>query len=370
VIIGIPKEIKNNEFRVSITPYGVKELINNNHTVFIEKNAGYNSSFTDDDYIKSGGKILNTNKEIFEISDMILKVKEPIKEEYNLIKKDQIVFTYFHFASYRPLLNAMINNQCICIAYETFQKKNGSLPLLVPMSEVAGRMATQEGAKYLEKPMGGRGILLGGVTGVPPAEVLIIGGGISGTEAAKMAIGLGANVTILDTNENRLNKLKKLFSKKINCILSSKEIIKKYAIKSDLIIGAVLVVGRKAPKLISRNLLKSLKKGCVLVDIAIDQGGCFETSKPTTHENPVFKVDDVLHYCVTNMPGAVPFTSTSALTNSTLKYIIEIANKGWKKAAKENKEILNGINVINGKIVHKSISDAFNLRLNNINNLI
>ena len=207
MIIGIPKEIKNNEFRVSITPYGVKELINNNHTVFIEKNAGYNSSFTDEDYIKSGGKILNTNKEIFKISDMILKVKEPIKEEYNLIKKDQIVFTYFHFASYRPLLNAMINNKCICIAYETFQKKNGSLPLLVPMSEVAGRMATQEGAKYLEKPMGGRGILLGGVTGVTPAEVLIIGGGISGTEAAKMAIGLGANVTILDTNENRIKEL-------------------------------------------------------------------------------------------------------------------------------------------------------------------
>ena len=370
MIIGIPKEIKNNEFRVSITPQGVKELIKNNHKVYIEKNAGYDSSFTDEDYKKSGGIILNTNKEIFKISDMILKVKEPIEEEYLLIKKNQIVFTYFHFASYRPLLNAMIKSKSICIAYETVQSENKSLPLLVPMSEVAGRMATQEGAKYLEKPMGGRGILLGGVTGVTAANVLIIGGGISGTEAAKMALGLGANVTILDTNENRLKELNSLFENKIKCILSSKEIIKEKAIESDLIIGAVLVAGAKAPKLISKKLLKSLKKGCVLVDIAIDQGGCFETSKPTTHENPVFKIDNVLHYCVANMPGAVPFTSTSALTNCTLKYVIKIANKGWIKASKENNEILTGLNIINGKIVNKSVSDAFNLEYTNVKNLI
>ena len=304
------------------------------------------------------------------ISDMILKVKEPIEEEYLLIKKNQIVFTYFHFTSYRPLLDAMIKSKSICIAYETVQSENKSLPLLVPMSEVAGRMATQEGAKYLEKPMGGRGILLGGVTGVTAANVLIIGGGISGTEAAKMALGLGANVTILDTNENRLKELNRLFENKIKCILSSKEIIKEKAIESDLIIGAVLVAGAKAPKLISKKLLKSLKKGCVLVDIAIDQGGCFETSKPTTHENPVFKIDNVLHYCVANMPGAVPFTSTSALTNCTLKYVIKIANKGWIKASKENNEILTGLNIINGKIVNKSVSDAFNLEYTNVNDLI
>jgi len=370
VKIGIPKEIKNNEFRVAITPDGTKELIKNNHKVYIEKNAGYNSSFTDDDYKESGAIILNTNKEIFQISDMILKVKEPIKEEYLLIKENQIVFTYFHFASYKPLLDAMIKNNSICIAYETVQTKNMSLPLLVPMSEVAGRMATQEGAKYLEKPMGGRGILLGGVTGVAPANVLVIGGGISGTEATKMALGLGANVTILDTNKNRIKELNNLFHNNVKCLLSTKKIIEEQAIKSDLIIGAVLVAGAKAPKLISKGLLKSLKKGCVLVDIAIDQGGCFETSKPTTHENPVFKIDNVLHYCVANMPGAVPFTSTSALTNSTLKYIIEIANKGWVKASKENNEILTGLNIINGKIVNKSVSDAFNLEHTNVNNLI
>ena len=368
--IGIPKEIKNNEFRVSLTPNGVKELVSNGHEVFIQKNAGLNSSFTDQNYIDKGGKILNDNKSIFNISDLILKVKEPIKEEYALIKKDQIVFTYFHFASHEPLLDAMIKNNSVCIAYETVQDNKGNLPLLVPMSEVAGRMATQEGAKYLEKPMGGRGILLGGVTGVKPAKVLIIGGGISGTEAAKMAIGLGANVTLLDTNDERIEELNNLFGEKARCIKSNQNIIDDEAIKSDLIIGAVLIAGAKAPKLISKNLLKKLKPGCVMVDIAIDQGGCFETSVPTTHENPIYTIDNVVHYCVANMPGAVPYTSTYALTNKTLPYLLEIANKGWKIASKENLEIKSGVNVISGKIVNKNVSEAFDREYYNINSLI
>tara|TARA_Y100000746_G_scaffold62047_1_gene50647 strand:+ start:297 stop:1409 length:1113 start_codon:yes stop_codon:yes gene_type:complete len=368
--IGIPKEIKNNEFRVSLTPNGVKELVSNGHEVFIQKNAGLNSSFTDQNYIDKGGKILNDNKSIFNISDLILKVKEPIKEEYALIKKDQIVFTYFHFASHEPLLDAMIKNNSVCIAYETVQDNKGNLPLLVPMSEVAGRMATQEGAKYLEKPMGGRGILLGGVTGVKPAKVLIIGGGISGTEAAKMAIGLGANVTLLDTNDKRIEELNNLFGEKARCIKSNQNIIDDEAIKSDLIIGAVLIAGAKAPKLISKNLLKKLKPGCVMVDIAIDQGGCFETSVPTTHENPIYTIDNVVHYCVANMPGAVPYTSTYALTNKTLPYLLEIANKGWKIASKENLEIKSGVNVISGKIVNKNVSEAFDREYYNINSLI
>jgi alanine dehydrogenase len=301
---------------------------------------------------------------------MILKVKEPIEEEYDLIREDQIVFTYFHFASHRPLLDAMIKSKSICIAYETVQDKNRSLPLLTPMSEVAGRMATQEGAKFLEKPMGGRGILLGGVTGVDPAIVLVIGGGISGTESAKMAVGLGADVTILDTNQERLNVLKNMFGGKVNCILSTEESINKYAKESDLIIGAVLIPGAKAPKLLTKDSLKSLKNRCVLVDIAIDQGGCFETSKPTTHENPVYVVDDILHYCVANMPGAVPYTSTKALTNMTLPYVIEIAEKGWKEASKKNNEIKTGLNIVRGKVVNKNVSDCFQTEYNNPDSLI
>ena len=368
--IGIPKEIKNNEFRVSLTPNGVKELVSNGHEVFIQKNAGLNSSFTDQDYIDKGGKILNDNKSIFNISDLILKVKEPIEEEYSLIRKGQIIFTYFHFASHEPLLEAMIKSNSVCIAYETVEDDKGNLPLLVPMSEVAGRMATQEGAKYLEKPMGGRGILLGGVTGVKPAKVLIIGGGISGTEAAKMAIGLGANVTLLDTNDKRIEELNLLFGEKAKCIKSNQDIIDDEAIKSDLIIGAVLIAGAKAPKLISKNLLKKLKPGCVIVDIAIDQGGCFETSVPTTHENPVYTIDNVVHYCVANMPGAVPYTSTYALTNRTLPYLIEIANKGWENASKENLEIKSGVNIVSGKIVNKNVSEAFNREYHSINSLL
>ena len=368
--IGIPKEIKNNEFRVAITPSGVEELISHGHEVYVEKNAGINSNFSDNEYKNAGAKILDDNISIFNISDLILKVKEPIEKEYKLIKENQIVFTYFHFASHRPLLDAMIENKSICIAYETVEDDNGSLPLLTPMSEVAGRMATQEGAKYLEKPMGGRGILLGGVTGVEPANVLIIGGGISGTEAAKMAVGLQANVTILDTSEKRLDELSVLFDNKINCLISTKETIEVEAKKADLIIGAVLIAGAKAPKLISRELLKSLKPGCVMVDIAIDQGGCFETSSPTTHEDPVFTIDNVVHYCVANMPGAVPFTSTLALTNKTLPYLIEIANEGWDKASKNNNEIKTGVNIVKGKVVNENVSKAFNVDYFDLDSII
>ena len=368
--IGIPKEIKNNEFRVAITPRGVEELTSHRHEVYVEKNAGINSNFSDNEYKNAGAKILDDNISIFNISDLILKVKEPIEKEYKLIKENQIVFTYFHFASHRPLLDAMIENKSICIAYETVEDDNGSLPLLTPMSEVAGRMATQEGAKYLEKPMGGRGILLGGVTGVEPANVLIIGGGISGTEAAKMAVGLQANVTILDTSEKRLDELSVLFDNKINCLISTKETIEVEAKKADLIIGAVLIAGAKAPKLISRELLKSLKPGCVMVDIAIDQGGCFETSSPTTHEDPVFTIDNVVHYCVANMPGAVPFTSTLALTNKTLPYLIEIANEGWDKASKNNNEIKTGVNIVKGKVVNENVSKAFNVDYFDLDSII
>ena len=368
--IGIPKEIKNNEFRVAITPRGVEELTSHGHEVYVEKNAGINSNFSDNEYKNAGAKILDDNISIFNISDLILKVKEPIEKEYKLIKENQIVFTYFHFASHRPLLDAMIENKSICIAYETVEDDNGSLPLLTPMSEVAGRMATQEGAKYLEKPMGGRGILLGGVTGVEAANVLIIGGGISGTEAAKMAVGLQANVTILDTSEKRLDELSVLFDNKINCLISTKETIETEAKKADLIIGAVLIVGAKAPKLISRELLKSLKPGCVMVDIAIDQGGCFETSSPTTHEDPVFTIDNVVHYCVANMPGAVPFTSTLALTNKTLPYLIEIANEGWDNASKNNNEIKTGVNIVKGKVVNENVSKAFNVDYFDLDSII
>ena len=368
--IGIPKEIKNNEFRVAITPRGVEKLISHGHEVYVEKNAGINSNFSDNEYKNAGAKILDDNISIFNISDLILKVKEPIEKEYKLIKENQIVFTYFHFASHRPLLDAMIENKSICIAYETVEDDNGSLPLLTPMSEVAGRMATQEGAKYLEKPMGGRGILLGGVTGVEPANVLIIGGGISGTEAAKMAVGLQANVTILDTSEKRLDELSVLFDNKINCLISTKETIEVEAKKADLIIGAVLIAGAKAPKLISRELLKSLKPGCVMVDIAIDQGGCFETSSPTTHEDPVFTIDNVVHYCVANMPGAVPFTSTLALTNKTLPYLIEIANEGWDNASKNNNEIKTGVNIVKGKVVNENVSKAFNVDYFDLDSII
>lgn len=361
MIIGIPKEIKNNENRVALTPAGASELIKHGHTLYVQSTAGEGSGFLDQDYSSVGASILKSIEEIYAIAEMIIKVKEPIESEYRLIKKDQLLFTYFHFASYEPLTHAMIKSGAVCLAYETVEKPDHSLPLLVPMSEVAGRMSIQEGAKYLEKPMGGRGVLLGGVPGVKPAEVLVFGGGIVGTQAAKMAAGLGARVTIMDISLPRLRQLDDIMPANVETLISNEYNIRNAIKTADLVIGSVLIPGAKAPKLITRDMLHTMKKGAVIVDVAIDQGGCFETSRPTTHAEPCFEVDGVVHYCVANMPGAVPYTSTLALTNATLPYAVQLANKGWKKACADNLELRLGLNVIDGKIVYKGVSDAFNL---------
>jgi alanine dehydrogenase len=360
MIIGVPKEIKNNENRVALTPAGTKELSKRNHTVYVQTQAGIDSGFGDEEYAGAGAKILSTAKEVFDISEMVIKVKEPIEPEYKLIKKDQLVFTYFHFASYEPLAKAMIDTGAVCLAYETVEK-DGGLPLLVPMSEVAGRMAIQEGAKYLEKPLKGRGILLGGVPGVMPAKVLILGGGVVGTNAAKIAAGMGADVVITDVNLNRLRYLDDVMPKNVSTMASSEYVLREMVKTHDLIVGAVLIPGAKAPKLITRDMLKTMRPGTVLVDVAVDQGGCIETCKPTTHENPTYIIDDVVHYCVANMPGAVPYTSTLALTNATLPYAIKLAGQGWKAACQANEDLRKGLNVINGKVVYKAVADAFNL---------
>lgn len=366
MIIGVPKEIKNNENRVALTPAGAYELTKRNHTVYIQSTAGEGSGFTDEEYKEAGANILPTIEEVYGIAEMIIKVKEPIASEYNLIKEDQLVFTYFHFASYEPLTEAMIASKAVCLAYETVENPDRSLPLLVPMSEVAGRMAIQEGAKYLEKPVKGRGVLLGGVPGVSPGRVLVLGGGIVGTQAAKMAAGLGAEVTIMDINLNRLRQLSDIMPANVKTIYSNEYNIRNEIKTSDLIVGAVLIPGAKAPSLITRDMLKEMRAGTVLVDVAVDQGGCIETCKPTTHEDPTFIVDDVVHYCVANMPGAVPYTSTIALTNATLPYAIKLADKGWKKACQEDETLKKGLNVINGDVVYKGVADAFNLELKDV----
>jgi alanine dehydrogenase len=361
MIIGVPKEIKNNENRVALTPAGVAEFKKHGHTVYVQASAGEGSGFSDEEYQSAGAQLLPSIEEVYGIAEMIIKVKEPIESEYSLIKKDQLLFTYFHFASYEPLTHAMIGSGAVCLAYETVEKADRSLPLLVPMSEVAGRMSIQEGAKFLEKPMGGRGILLGGVPGVKPAEVVVLGGGIVGTQAAKMAAGLGARVTIMDLSIPRLRQLDDIMPANVVTQYSNEYNIREAIKTADLVIGGVLIPGAKAPKLITRAMLPSMKPGAVLVDVAIDQGGCFETSKPTTHADPVYTVDGVIHYCVANMPGAVPYTSTLALTNATLPYAIQLANKGWKKACSDNAELRLGLNVINGKVVYQGVSDAFGL---------
>jgi alanine dehydrogenase len=361
MIIGVPKEIKNNENRVALTPAGTQELVKRGHTVLIQQTAGVGSGFQDSDYQKAGATLIADAAEIFSQAEMIMKVKEPIEQEYKLIRKDQLVFTYFHFASYEPLTKAMIASGAVCLAYETVEREDRSLPLLVPMSEVAGRMSIQEGAKYLEKPLKGRGILLGGVPGVRPAKVLILGGGVVGTNAAKIAAGMGADVTIMDLNINRLRYLDDVMPKNVHTAVSNEYTIREMIQDADLIIGGVLVPGAKAPKLITRDMLKMMRPGTVLVDVAVDQGGCIETCRPTTHEDPTFIIDDVVHYCVANMPGAVPYTSTLALTNATLPYAIRLANQGWKKACQENLDLRNGLNVINGEVVYKAVADAFSL---------
>ena len=358
--IGVPKEIKPQEARVGLTPAGALTLIRSGHKVSIQKGAGLLSGTSDKAYFQVGCKLVDDIESIYHNSEMIIKVKEPIQEEYALIQKGQLLFTYFHFASSEELTNAMIKSEAICLAYETVEDK-GKLPLLIPMSEVAGRMATQEGAKYLEKPFGGFGILLGGVTGVQPANVMVIGGGVSGTEAARMAAGLGANVTILDTNLDRLRELESIMLANVTPVYSNSYTIEEELKRSHLIIGTVLIPGSKAPKLIRKEMLSKMMPGTVLVDVAIDQGGCFETSEPTTHDAPIKIKEGIIHYAVTNMPGAVPNTSTTALTNATLSYALQLANKGWKTACDENTALAKGLNIVQGKVVYKEVAEAFDL---------
>jgi len=361
MIVGILKEIKIAENRVCMTPEGVEVMVHNKHQLLVEKNAGKGSGFSDEQYVQAGATIIDTPKEIFDRADMVMHVKEPQPQEYDLIRKDQIVFTYLHLAAEERLTKALIKAESVNIAYETIQKKDGSLPLLVPMSEVAGRMATQVGADYLQMTKGGKGILLGGVPGVEPGVVVVIGGGIVGINAALMACGLGGKVYLFDTNLDRLRYLREVMPANCFPIMSSVPKLKELLKKADLVIGAVLIPGAKAPRLVTRDMLKDMQDGTVMVDVAIDQGGCFETSKATSHDDPVFTVDGVVHYCVANMPGAVAKTSTLALTNATLPYALDIANKGWKRASKENEEIALGINVIDGKITYEAVAQAFDL---------
>ena len=361
MIIGIPKEIKNNENRVAMTPAGVQEMTRRGHKVYVQATAGVNSGFTDDAYRAVGAEILPTIEEVYATAEMIVKVKEPIAPEYKLVRAGQLLFTYFHFASSEPLTRAMIDSGAVCCAYETVERADRSLPLLTPMSEVAGRMATQEGCYFLEKPRGGKGVLLGGVPGVKPARVFVIGAGVVGTAAARMAAGLGADVTICDISLQRLTYLADVMPRNVKTLMSSEYNIREELKHADLVIGSVLIPGAKAPKIVTRDMLQLMEPGTVLVDVAIDQGGCFETSRPTTHEDPVYYVDGILHYCVANIPGAVPRTSTLALTNATLPYAIQLADKGWRRAAQENPELALGLNVVEGKVVYKPVAEAWGL---------
>lgn len=342
----------------------------NGHQVLVEKDAGLGSGFTNEMYEERGATIVNDVEKIWEQADMIMKVKEPIKVEYPRMREGQIIFTYFHFAASQELTEAVKESGAIAIAYETVEKKDGSLPLLVPMSEVAGRMAAQEGAKYLEKATGGRGILMGGIPGVPPANVIVLGGGIVGVNAAKIAAGMGANTTILDINIPKLRYLDDVMPKNVHTLYSTEGNIRNLLPYTDLVIGAVLIPGAKAPSLIRRDMLKLMRPGTVMVDVAIDQGGCFETSKPTTHDDPIYIIDDVVHYCVANMPGAVPYTSTLGLTNVTTPYAVQIANKGWKQALGDDPELRRGLNIVDGKIVYEDVAEAFEMEYTPIDEVI
>ena len=363
MIVGIPKEIKNNENRVSLTPSGARELVQRGHTVYVQHTAGINSGFTDEDYEKAGAHILPSIEDVYGTAEMIIKVKEPIESEYGLVRERQLVFTYFHFACDQQLTEAMIKSKSVCMAYETVVDRQGALPLLIPMSEVAGRMSVQEGARFLEKPQGGKGILLGGVPGVKPAKVLVLGGGVVGTNAALMAAGLGADVTICDISLPRLRQLNEFMPKNVKTLFSSAHNIEQELATTDLVVGAVLIPGAKAPHLITRPMLKLMKKGSVLVDVAIDQGGCFETSHPTTHAEPTYEVDGIIHYCVANIPGAVPCTSTLALTNATLPYAVKLADMGWEKACETDSGLKKGLNIVNGKVVFPAVAEAFGWKI-------
>ena len=359
MIIGCPKEIKNNENRVALTPGGALQLARRGHAVYVQTNAGRGSGYDDAEYEAAGATILPTIEEVYAIAEMIVKVKEPIEPEYKLVREGQLLFTYFHFASSWPLTEAMMKAKGVCLAYETVTAPNGSLPLLVPMSEVAGRMSIQAGAHYLEKPNGGLGILLGGVPGVKSAKVMILGAGVVGIQAAKMAAGLGAQVILMDINLDRLRHLDNILPANVRTVFSSEYNIRKELTTVDLIVGAVLIPGAKAPHLITRDMLADMRDGSVVIDVAVDQGGCIETCRPTTHEDPTYVVDGVLHYCVANMPGAVPYTSTIALTNATLPYVLQLADKGWERATAENPHLAAGLNVVDGKIVLKEVAEAF-----------
>ena len=368
--IGLPKEIKDNEYRVGLTPAGVQALTDAGHTLFVEKSAGEGSGFDDSAYVNAGASILDTADEIWEAGDMIVKVKEPIAPEYPRMRENQLLFTYLHLAPEFELTKQMLERKVTGVAYETITDSKGRLPLLTPMSEVAGRMSVQVGATYLEKMNGGKGILLGGVPGVPAANVVIIGGGIVGTEAAKMAIGLGAHVTMIDRDLDRLRQLDDIFLSKIQTLASSRYQIQEAISHADLVIGAVLVVGAAAPKLITRDMLKDIPNGSVLVDVAVDQGGCFETTRATTHSNPTYYEEGVLHYCVANMPGAVPRTSTFALTNATLPYALNLANKGVEKAIQDDEGLAEGVNTFAGKLTYKAVAESQDLEYTSLDSLV
>jgi alanine dehydrogenase len=360
--VGVPKEIKSDEYRVALMPVGAELLAKNGHEVLVETNAGVSSGFADEDYVKAGAKIVKTAKEVVDAAEMIIKVKEPQPVEIGMFRPGQIVFTYFHFAASRELTQACLESGIVAIAYETIKDKKGGLPCLTPMSEIAGKMSIQEGAKYLEKPMMGRGILLGGVPGVAPAHVVVLGGGIVGTNAAKVAAGLGANVVIMDINLDRLRYLDDVMPANVHTIYSDPQTIRDEVRKADLVVGAVLIPGAKAPRLVTRADLKDMKNGSVIVDVAIDQGGCIETARPTTHKDPTYVVEGVVHYCVTNMPGAVGRTSTIALCNATLPYALKIANQGYEKAAAEDPGFAEGINLANSRVTHPGVAESLHLK--------
>jgi len=359
--VGVPKEIKNNENRVGMTPAGVAELIRHGHEVVVQKTAGEGSGFADSEYVAVGAQMLPTIEDVYREADMIVKVKEPIEPEYELIRKGQLLFTYFHFASDRELTDAMLKSGAVCLAYETVQLPNGSLPLLQPMSEVAGRMAVLNGAYYLQKTQGGKGKLISGVPGVSPTRVLVLGGGIVGEAAALMAAGFGAEVTITDISLPRLRQLDIETPANVHTLYSSEHNIVKQLKDVDIVIGSVLVPGDKTPHLITKEMLALMEPGSVLVDVAIDQGGCFETSRPTTHSEPIYVEDGIIHYCVANIPGAVPHTSTLALTNATLRYALALADKGWQQACKDDSALAKGLNIVEGKVVFKAVDDVYGL---------
>jgi alanine dehydrogenase len=370
MIIGILKEIKPEEYRVAMTPAGVEVMEGRGHRLFVEKGAGVGSGFDDKAYRAAGAEIVRSAKEVYDRSAMVMHVKEPQPSEYPLLRKDQILFTYLHLAANETLTRAIIKTKSVAIAYETIRKADGSLPLLIPMSEVAGRMAIQEGAKYLEMEYGGEGVLLGGVPGVEPATVLVIGAGTVGAQAARMACGLGAKVYVIDSCLQRIRYLADVMPPNCFTLISSPATIRRLLREADLVVGSILIPGAKTPKLVTREMVKTMKKGSVLVDVAIDQGGCFETSKPTTHKNPIYTVDGVIHYCVGNMPGALAKTSTLALTNATLPYAVEIADKGWEEAMRENPEIKEGANIIKGSITFKGVADAFGMKFTSVDTFL